>query len=192
MTELSINLSTIKDVFAIIESLAILVASIFASLGFYQWRHEIIERRKIELAEEAAHLFSKFPNVIAAIRNPLITDKEGLSIVESGKTPNDGHVSIERILKNNDFFTQVDAIRYRFLAYFGQDKDELFEEGRAILHEIKWAAIPLANEQQGDYTEEERKRYCSIILGDLFGDELQKRAEALKDRTLQICASYFK
>lgn len=87
-----------------------------------------------------ASLFSRFPNVISTVRSPLSFDKEGLTIVEDGKRPNIGHIALERLSKNDDFYREVDIVRYRFLAYFGKDKDIPFEKGRGILHEIRWAA----------------------------------------------------
>lgn len=188
--DLKTAFNLIKEGLGIIQTLAVITASIFASLGFNQWRREIIERRKIELAEEVTHLFSRFPNVISSIRSPLSFEKEGLTVVEDGKRPNLGHIALERLSKNDDFFREIDAIRYRFLAYFGQDKDTPFDNGREILHEIRWAAIPLANEDPGDYTAEERQRYEAVIMG--MGDDLQKRAEQIRDDILKICSPYFK
>lgn len=181
-----------KEGLGIIQTLAVIVTSIFASLGFNQWRREIIERRKIELAEEVATLFSRFPNAISSIRSPLSFDKEGLTVVEEGKKPNLGHVTLERLAKYDGLFREIDAARFRFLAYFGQDKDAPFENGRGILHEIRWAAIPLANEEPGDYTAEERQRYKTVIMGNPTGDALQKRAEQVRDDVLKICSPYFK
>jgi hypothetical protein len=190
MQNWTIDWSVVKAVIETLESIAVLVASIFAALGFNQWRKEIIGKRKIELAEEIVDIFSRLPNVIMNIRKPITFSDEGHSQVTDSQSPNLGHIVFERLAKHDEFFCHVDSIRYRFLAYFGNDKDKHFEDIRVVLGEIRSAAYMLKHDSQTDPMNDDLRKKCEkVVRWEYNGceDELAQKVEQAKTEILQVC-----
>ena len=56
----------------IVESIAVILASLFAIHGINSWRREMKEKRKYEVAEEVLALFYEARDKISLIRMPAI------------------------------------------------------------------------------------------------------------------------
>lgn len=167
------------------------MASIFACMGFNQWRREIIERRKIELAEEVLDIFSSFQSRMRAIRLYVSFKEEGKTRAPEGQKPDSGHITLERIDKFDDYFRRIETVQYRFQDYFdlGPNERKFFKEANNILHEIRCAAFTLAG---SDLSPQERKPYETIIWYQGADDNLDKRAESVGEGLRQICVPYLK
>lgn len=113
-----INWNTILDA-------GLKTSAIFATLtgmqAFNLWRKQTLEKRKIELAEEAIDLWSRLPNIFSKIRSPIEREFEGQTQVQEGETINLGHVFTERILKFNSYFEELDKMKAKFSYYFGEE-----------------------------------------------------------------------
>jgi hypothetical protein len=135
----------------ILESLAIIAASGAAICGVSSWRREIKGRRKYELAEEVLSLFYEARDRISAIRSPFGYVEEGETRKKkSNETPdeekalNNAYVVFERYQKNQETFNRLHALRYRFMAIFGQDKIKPFYDLNKVVIEIFTAARMLS------------------------------------------------
>lgn len=132
-----------KEVFNVLESLAVIVAAGVAVYGISSWRREMRGRKEYELAEEVLALFYEACDKISVIRNPLGWQGEGETRKSrESETPEEkecldqAYVVFERYQQNQEVFNKLHSLRYRFMALFGRDKAEPFDELRRILNEI--------------------------------------------------------
>lgn len=131
----------------ILESLAVIAASGVAIWGINSWRREMRGRKEYELAEEVLALFYEAKDKISVIRSPFGYIGEGENRKERpNETPeekralNDAYVVFERYQKNQETFNRLHALRYRFMAIFGEDKVKPFYDLNNIVNEIFTAA----------------------------------------------------
>jgi len=132
----------IKMVLEIINTLAILIASVVAVCGISAWRKEFQGKRNIEIAEEVLVLFYEAKDAIRAIRAFLRQQGEGATI-----TPPQAYDSVvvyERYEKRHEIFNKLTSKRYQFKARFGDEKDKPFEDLKNIINEILNAAYGLS------------------------------------------------
>lgn len=77
-----------KNIFDILKSLSIIVASFAALKGINEWRRELKSKKQMELAEEVLVLFYQCKDHIKMIRNPFSYKGEGSTRKSSsGETP---------------------------------------------------------------------------------------------------------
>lgn len=145
--DLSILSETIKILPTLLGSAAALIASIAAIRGINAWKREFQGKKKIELAEESLTLFYQARDAIRRIRNPLGNSDEGRSKIPehektdfSGKTVPHVYVILERFEKEEHIFNKISAMRYRFMAVFGNKSESPFESIRKIINDIFLAA----------------------------------------------------
>ena len=127
----------------ILESLAVIIASIVAIFGINSWRREMRGRKKYELAEEVLSLFYEAKDKISAIRSIHGNVEEGKSrkpnpneTPDEQKALNDAYVVFERYQKNQETFNKLHALRYRFMAIFGSNKGKPFIDLNKTINEI--------------------------------------------------------
>src|SRR4029450_8025738 len=104
--------------------------------GVDAWRSEIVGRRKAELAEEVLAQFYRARDVLIWARLP---DRplELVSQVDDRDRRHQSHASpIERLTQESALLSELQASRYRFMAYFGEDSAHPFEEMRALHSEV--------------------------------------------------------
>jgi len=110
--------------------LATLVAGWAAVRGVDAWRSELVGRRKAELAAEVLAQFYRARDVIIWARPP----DRPVDLVPEADDPDQRHQShaspIERLTQESALFSELQASRYRFMAYFGEDSVHPFEEMR--------------------------------------------------------------
>jgi len=146
----------------IINTLAIVIASIVAICGISAWRREFQGKRKIELAEDVLSLFYEAKDAIRAIRNPLGFQGEGTTRKpEENETPMQKEARdrvyfiYERFEKRQEIFNKLHSKRYQFKARFGPEKDKPFEDLKDIIIEIRVAAGSLARIWSQPYKNED-------------------------------------
>jgi len=146
----------------IINTLAIVIASIVAICGISAWRREFQGKRKIELAEDVLSLFYEAKDAIRAIRNPLGFQGEGTTRKpEENETPMQKEARdrvyfiYERFEKRQEIFNKLHSKRYQFKARFGPEKDKPFEDLKDIIIEIQVAAGSLARIWSQPYKNED-------------------------------------
>lgn len=145
--DVSIVAESIKWIVTILGSGAAFFASIAALKGVNTWKREFQGKKKIELAEEALTSFYQVRDAIRRIRNPFSDSEEGKSKIPeslqgelSGKNVPHIYKVLERFEKEEHIFNKISAMRYRFMAIFGNDSEVPFEDIRKIINDIFSAA----------------------------------------------------
>ena len=131
----------------IIQTICVVIASFTAICGITSWRREAKWKRKYELAEEVLSLFYECKEKISIIRSPFGFVGEGKTrkrgeneSPEDSKILDDAYVFIERYEKEKEPFLKLRALKFRFIAVFGKNSEEPFDEIWKIIREIVTAA----------------------------------------------------
>jgi hypothetical protein len=158
------------------------VASWAGIRGLDAWRAEAVGRRKAELAEEVLAQFYRIRDVVAWARLPMpISPVAGETAGEAADRHNAAvRAPVERLAAESQLFSELQASRYRFMAYFGEERAHPFEEIRAVHAEILAAAGELA---RGSGEHADRERWVqSVGWGRLDADALGTRLDrAIKE-----------
>jgi len=135
----------------IISDIAVIAASFVVIWGINAWRREFKGKRRIELAEDTLTLFYKAERAIEAIRFPIYDLREGQNRKqEEQETPeqkqarDQASVTFKKIKENADIFDELYALRFRFMARFGKENAEPFDDIRGIVNQIWVYAQELA------------------------------------------------
>ena len=144
--------------------------------GVGAWKREFIGKRKIELAEEVLSSFFEIKDVIATIRNPSKSRDEGKTREKDGhesttesKLLDRGYIVFERYEARKESFVRFNTLKYKFMASFGAESEEIFTECNRILNSIFFSAGQLATyywQRQGRVPME--------------GDEFQRHLDEMK------------
>lgn len=157
--------------------LATLVAGWAAIRGVGAWRSELVGRRKAELAEDVLAQFYRARDVLIWARLP---DRPP-GVAPQGDDRDRRHQShaspIERLTQESALFSELQASRYRFMAYFGEDSAQPFEEMRAIHGEVMSSAESLIRDPNELASDAERDRWEDAIgwVDDGEDDALARR-----------------
>ena len=148
--------------------LGALIAGWAAVRGVDAWRAEIVERRKAELAEEVLAQFYRARDVLTWARlpdRPVVDSKdEGEALTGKGDRLHHSLVSpIERLTKESPLFSDLQASRYRFMAYFGEDAAGPFEQISAIHGEVVSSARSLIHDPAETADHADRDRWEDAI-----------------------------
>ncbi len=134
-----------------VQTIGVLVASLTAIYGINAWQRELSGKRRYELAEEVLALFYEAKDIIISMRCPMGSGGEGISRKPSQNEDPDekkardrAYVPFERYEAGSHVFARLRALRYRFMAVFGQDKSRPFEDIRHVTNEIFTAAHMLS------------------------------------------------
>ena len=143
--------------------LATLVAGWAAIRGVDAWRTELVGRRKAELAEDVLAQFYRARDTLIWARIP----DRPLEIGPHAALRDQRHHShaspIERLTQESALFSELQASRYRFMAYFGETSAHPFEEMRAIHGEIISSAESLIRDPNELASDSERDRWEDAI-----------------------------
>lgn len=147
----------------VMAGLATLVAGWAAIRGVESWRAEIVGRRKAELAEEVLTQFYHARDVLIWARLPARPlDVAGQD--DDRDRRHQSHASpIERLTQESALFSELQASRYRFMAYFGEGSAHPFERMRAIHGEVMSAAQSLIRDPDQLACDDARDRWEDAI-----------------------------
>lgn len=100
-------------------------------------------KRRTELAEETLADFYKARDIIHDARSPFLIEGEGstrqrepLETEEDTRTLNAYFATAERLIDNAELFSQLQARRYRFLALFGGEAAEAYDQIFRVRREV--------------------------------------------------------
>ncbi|MBN2594022.1 MAG: hypothetical protein JXA81_10980 [Sedimentisphaerales bacterium] len=192
-----------KMILEIINTLAIVIASIVAICGISAWRKEFQGKRNIELAEDVLALFYEAIDAIRAIRSPLGYLEEGATRKpQDGETPqqkqarDQAYVVRERYEKRQEVFNKLRSKRYQFKARFGTEKAKPFDDLNNIVIEIQVSADRLADiwslDRRSDETEKRRLEYESVIWSRPENDNIAGRLDNVISDIERICRPIIK
>ena len=149
-----------ESIFQTIQAISLTVAALIAIYSINAWRNEFVGKRRIDLAEEVLVRFYEARDAVRAIRNPFAFAGEGSSRQAGEREAPDekqildqAFVAFERYEKHSDLFNQLQSLRYRFMAQFGVDAVQPFDDLSRALNEIFISARML-----GRYYWRERNR----------------------------------
>jgi hypothetical protein len=198
-----------QNLFTVIQSVAIMVASIVAIIGINTWRNEFLFKKKVEVAEETLFLFYQCSDHIRMIRNPFYAVGEGASRIKSEaetkrqtEVYNQAYVVRERYGRVSEPFQKLNVIKYRFMVYFGEDKAYLFEDFNDIIKKLfhassalgrhYWLNVDSCDQNMQVRLNKERDKYESIIWPTDVNDEINNKIDKLISEMGEICKEYFK
>ena len=166
--------------------------------GLRAWRHEMIGRRKAEIAEEVLADFYRERDMIASLRSPLAFTHEKASRVRDpdesenlSKRLDTVYVSLDRLKKEEAFLAAFQAKRYRFQAIFDETAATSFEEIFQVVKKIAIAATMLQDaareaEMGTDVDIALRREHENAIWG-TNDDELARKVDEAVARIEQTC-----
>jgi hypothetical protein len=169
--------SALGEIVKVLGSVATAGAAWFAATvayrGLNKWRAETVGKRKAELAEDVLADFYQARDIITAARSPGSFGQEGSTRQKSDwekeddtRTLNAYFAPAERLIKKFDFFAQLHARQYRFMAYFGKEAAKPYDDLFALRAEILSAVnMLLATHQQRDLGSlpNDRRRWQDVI-----------------------------
>lgn len=172
-TSLSFTSELLKAVPSIATAAAAIYGVVIAKAGLDKWRRETIGKRKAELAEEVIADFYQARDIIDAARSPATFAGEGETRKrEAWETDSDTQTlnayfaTTERLNKRGEFFAQLYARRYRFMALFGLETakpyDELWKIHREIIIAVRMLVMTYRQREQGS-APRDRKTWETIM-----------------------------
>lgn len=176
---------------------AAICAARLGFLGLNAWRMETIGKRKAELAEQVLADFYEARDIFQYARQPFTFGNEGgARQKEEGETReeterlNTYFAITERLLNRNDFFANLEARRFRFLALFGYDSeqtkpyDELFKIRAEVMRAVWMLMLTYRSTRRGEPPPEHkvREQWESAIGWDNPGNDVipQRRDDIVK------------
>ena len=157
-----------------IKDASLIIASWTAIYGIDSWRREYRGKKQAELAEEALSLFYEGRDAIRHIRSPFAHGEEGKTR-KAGKNENQeqkeaydkAYVLIERYNTHLELFNKIHSMRYRFMAQFGVESGQPFEDFRSVLNQLLASAQSLgrswAQQSRTFRTEQQANQHFSHI-----------------------------
>lgn len=193
------------------QSGALIAASWAIISGIGAWKREFIGKRRIELAEQVLAKFFEVQDAIAYIRNPFSGNNEGQSRQKnSGETEaeegllNRGYIVVERYQHKEVIFSEFNTLKYKFMAAFGKNTEEIFTSTNKALNSIFVSARMLAHHywpRQGrvQMNQDEFKRHLDEmyrhegVFWDTYSDddEIRKQLKAILDKLETVTAPCF-
>ena len=134
-----------------IRDISLLIGIWVAIHGLDSWRREHTGKRQLQLAEDALALFYEASDAIHHIRH-CVSHSHETDDVEKAEGETDkqwearknASVVFKRYNSYQELFGKIRAMRYRFMAQFGQDAAKPFDDLQAIVSKVIVAARMLA------------------------------------------------
>jgi hypothetical protein len=153
--------------------------------GVNAWRAETVGRRKTELAEEVLAQFYRARDALVWARLPSDVQSASAEAASRTETTPDAGPSmsapVERLTQASQVFSDLQASRYRFMAYFGEEAARPFEDLKALHNNVVEAASQLIRSQgkalgAADQADHHQWR-ATIGWGPQAQDELARRLD---------------
>jgi len=195
-----------KSVFQVIQAISLTVAAWAAIYGISAWRREFVGKKRIELAEEVLVRFYEARDVIRIIRNPFSQVGEGSSrqaaeheTAEEKQIFDNAYVVFERYERHREVFSQLQSLRYRFMAQFGADAVQPFDDLSRILNDIFISARmlthywrdqgrrPWRNDEQFQKHLAEMFQHEAVFWEKSKDDDINRRVDEAVSKAEEIC-----
>jgi hypothetical protein len=174
-------IETLKIMPGVITAITAVVGVTIAARGLNKWRSESVGKRRMELAEDVLADFYQARDIINAARSSGIFGNEGATreretweSESDTRTLNAYFATVERLNNKADFFAQLHARRYRFIALFGKDAAEPYNDLHKVYVEVVVAAQMLLstyrNRMEGTLPQS-YKKWRETIWQDLANDD---------------------
>lgn len=192
----------------LLQAISIIIATVVAIYSVNLWRKEVRWKREYEISEETLILFYEAKDALKAIRYPLSSIAEcedrKASVDETAEEKavlDAAYIVNKRYQMHSNVFIRLQAIRYHFMAIFGQDKQELFIEFQDVVNKVLILAKTMAGhgmQKKGDLTDVERAEYTRIMkeawgvmyLGFNRLDQIDEQVNAIIGKVEDVCKPY--
>lgn len=144
---------------AVAQAVSVFAACWAIIAGIGAWKREFVGKRQIELAEQVLAKFFEIRDAVAHIRNPFSQKDEGSTRQRGDHETqvetdllNRGYIVIERYTKREAVFAEFNTLKYRFMASFGPETENIFLDTNQTVYSIFGSARILAThywKQQG-------------------------------------------
>jgi len=131
----------------ILRSLSIIIVAFVAVYSINAWRRELKGQRELDVSEQALALIYECKDNLQFIRGPFSFSGEGQTrkrrpdeTKDESKAFDQAYVLIERYEKVRDSFIKLQSMKYKFMAIFGKETAEPFNEVNRIMNELFLAA----------------------------------------------------
>ena len=136
-----------NNIMNILQSLSIIIVAFVAVYSINAWRRELKGQRELDVSEQALALIYECKDNLQIIRSPFGFSGEGQTrkrrpdeTKDESKAFDQAYVLIERYEKVKDSFIKLQSIKYKFMAIFGKETAEPFNEVNRIMNELFLAA----------------------------------------------------
>jgi len=156
----------------LIKQLSILIGIWVAIYGLDSWHREHKGKRQMELAEDTLALFFEARDAITHIRHPMSYAHETDDVEriereteQQWEARKNASVVFTRYNAYQELFSKIRAMRYRFMAQFGQEASKPFDELQSIVGKIIASARTLSRLWARDHipTEERWNKHLDAI-----------------------------
>lgn len=207
-------METIEYLGKILNPISIFIASIVAILGISKWRRETKWQKRYLLAEEVLTLIYEAEEAFKTLRNPWNHPEEGKSKLTDSPADKERkflsyYILLERYDKCQEPFIKLRSLKYRFMAIYGKEHEELFKRHTTLLNELFASAVSLdktywpnqgvkqwANDGQFQKHLDEMHRHEDIIWGlgenDIFGQKITDVTKAFELTCGKIIKEHWK
>jgi hypothetical protein len=166
--------------------------------GLNKWRDETIGKRKAELAEDVIADFYQVREIILEARSPgsIRADEGNTPPKMDDETPEETeqynvyYLVSQRLSKDSDFFSRLQARKYRFIAQFGVEAVKPYDDISQILREIRIAVhmlIVMHKMHKTPERETDHRKWCRTIFGGADEDDIPKRLDAIVTAIEETC-----
>ena len=139
------------EIATIVQAVSVMAACWAIISGVGAWKREFIGKRRIELAEQVLAKFFEVKDAIAFIRNPFSSSEEGKTRQRSDSEPSTeselldrSYIVVERYSKKESVFADFNILKYKFMASFGPETEQIFTDTNKALSSIFVSARVLA------------------------------------------------
>jgi hypothetical protein len=184
----------------IIEAAALALTAVAACWALGTWRNEMVGRNRAKLAAETLAMFYEARDIIADVRFFGSFSDEGSTRPRiAGENEDDAryrntiYVPVERLARHAEFFGRLGAKRYEFMAAFGRNAADPFDEIRKIKNTIPASASSLirmhgrVGRERPDLVELQKKLEANIGWVLEGEDEIATQVDTIVDKIEQIC-----
>jgi hypothetical protein len=133
----------LSDICQILNTIAVLAASVVAICGIDSWVRKAHWKIRYNLAEEVLTLAYAVRGAIREIRIPLLREGEGSSrkktdgeSPEESKILDESYILSERYNRHSKSFNKIQVVKYRFMAVYGSEYENLFGKLNVLINEI--------------------------------------------------------
>lgn len=161
--------------------------------GLMRWRVETIGKRKAELAEEVLADFYEASEIIKSSRE--VGGGSSTRYIAPDETENETRelnailMPEQRLEMKQEFFAQLKARQYRFVAVFGTEAGKPYDELFEIRKKINIATHMLnGTVSQSNRNEEQNKQWRSIIFRQVDGpDDIDQNLDRVIENIEKFC-----
>lgn len=155
----------VVDTFNVIQSVLIALSAVATAgaawVGLTTWRRELVGRRKAELAEDILTKAYEARHALEAVRFPISVGDEGSTrpplwneSADQEQFRNAIYTPVERLGRYHTVFSELEALRFRLMAFYGDEAgrpiQELFSARERIVQSAFQMIRNLERYERGD------------------------------------------